>query len=96
MRFPDENYDFDQMRDGVFLGAYEKEKCVGLAPLKPVFFKYMYLYDQKVCNAQRGRGIGKMLIQAASAVARKRLSRPVHAGPGQYPGRETVLSERGL
>lgn len=83
MRFPDENYDFDQMRDGVFLGEYEEEKCVGLATLKPVFFKYMYLCDQKVCNAQCDWGIGKMLIRAACAVARKRLSWPVHAGPGR-------------
>ena len=71
MRFPDENYDFDQMQDSVFLGAYESDRCVGLAILQPGFFKYMYLYDLKVCGAQRGKGIGKMLIQAASAVARE-------------------------
>ena len=35
MTFPDENYDYENMRDSVFLGAYDGEKCVGLAILQP-------------------------------------------------------------
>lgn len=31
MCFPDENCDYDAMTDSVFLGAYDGEKCVGLA-----------------------------------------------------------------
>ena len=42
MCFPDENYDYDEMKDSVFLGAYEDEKCVGLAVLQPGFFRYLY------------------------------------------------------
>ena len=68
MCFPDENYCFDDMTDSVFLGAYDGEKCVGLAVLQPGFFKYMYLYDLKVDRAYRGRHIGKMLIDAAKGV----------------------------
>lgn len=69
MCFPDENYCFDDMTDSVFLGAYDGEKCVGLAVLQPGFFKYMYLYDLKVDRAYRGRHIGKMLIDAAKETA---------------------------
>lgn len=87
MRFPDENYGFDQMRDSVFLGAYENDQCVGLAILQPGFFKYMYLYDLKVCGAQRGQGIGKMLIQAAGAVARESGYRGLYTqGQDDNPG----------
>ena len=69
MCFPDENYCFDDMTDSVFLGAYDGERCVGLAVLQPGFFKYMYLYDLKVDRAYRGRHIGKMLIDAAKETA---------------------------
>lgn len=41
MCFPDENYDYDAMTDSVFLGAYDGEKCVGLAIRQPGIFKYM-------------------------------------------------------
>ena len=36
MCFPDENYDFDAMKDSVFLGAYDEGRCVGLAVLRQV------------------------------------------------------------
>ena len=44
MCFPDENYDYAAMRaEGtVFLGAYDGDRCVGLAILQPGFFKYLY------------------------------------------------------
>lgn len=69
MCFPDENYAFDEMKDSVFLGAYDGETCVGLAVLQPGFFKYMYLYDLKVNKAYRGRHIGKMLMEKAKKIA---------------------------
>lgn len=69
MCFPNEKYDYDSMTDSVFIGAYDDEKCVGLAILQPGFFKYMYLYDLKVKRKYRGQHIGKMLIQRAKEVA---------------------------
>lgn len=72
MCFPDENYDYDEMKDSVFLGAYEDEKCVGLAVLQPGFFRYLYLYDLKVCRAYRGQKIGALLIDKAREIALRR------------------------
>ena len=69
MTFPDENYCYEDMTDSVFLGAYDGEKCVGLAILQPGLLKYMYLYDLKVNQAYRGQHIGKMLIKKAKEVA---------------------------
>ena len=46
MCFPDENYEYETMKENhVFIGAYEGEKCIGLAILRDVWFRYMYLYD---------------------------------------------------
>ena len=72
MCFPDENYDYDEMKDSVFLGAYEDEKCVGLAVLQPGFFRYLYLYDLKVCRAYRGQKIGALLMDKAREIALRR------------------------
>ena len=69
MCFPDENYDYDEMKDSVFLGAYEDEKCVGLAVLQSGFFRYLYLYDLKVCRAYRGQKIGALLMDKAREIA---------------------------
>ena len=69
MCFPNENYDYDAMPDNIFLGAYDGDHCIGLAVLRPGFFKYMYLYDLKVSRKYRGRHIGKMLIEKAKEVA---------------------------
>ena len=69
MCFPDENYDYDAMADSTFLGAYDGDRCVGLAILQPGFFRYMYLYDLKVCRDYRGRHIGQMLIRKAKEIA---------------------------
>ena len=44
--FPDENYDYDKLSENsVFIGAYDDEKCVGLAIMQQAIFRYMYLYD---------------------------------------------------
>lgn len=69
MCFPNENYDYDAMPDNIFLGAYDGDHCIGLAVLRPGFFKYMYLYDLKVSRKYRGRHIGKMLIEKTKEVA---------------------------
>lgn len=73
MCFPDENYDFEEMsKNSVFVGAYDGEKCVGLAILQEDFFKYMYLYDLKVNLNCRGQGVGRLLIEACKKLAVQR------------------------
>lgn len=73
MCFPDEDYDYDALAgDHVFVGAYDGERCVGLAVLADDWFKYMYLDDLKVCRAYRGQGVGKALLDEALSVARGR------------------------
>jgi len=73
MRFPDENYNFDEMAsDHVFIGAYDGENCVGLAIMADDMFKYMCLDDLKVNGAYRGKGIGMGLVQKALEVAGER------------------------
>lgn len=71
MCFPDENYDFTEMsKSHTFIGAYDGEKCVGLAVMQDFFFSYMYLLDLKVDGAYRGQGVGKILIEKAKEAAR--------------------------
>lgn len=70
MCFPDESYNFDEMKDSTFIGAYDGDKCVGLAITQPGFFKYMYLYDLKVNSACRRMGVAKALIAKACEVAK--------------------------
>ena len=56
MTFPDEPYDYDKMAECTFfVGAYDGERCVGLAVLERGFFKYLYLSDLKVASGCRGR-----------------------------------------
>lgn len=70
MRFPDENYDYDALSENsVFIGAYDGDKCIGLAIMQQAFFKYMYLYDLKVNADYRCKHIGAMLIEKAKEVA---------------------------
>ena len=71
MCFPDENYDYDAMQaDGTtFLGAYDGERCIGLAVLQPGFFRYLYLYDLKVHAEYRAQHVGARLIEAAKQLA---------------------------
>ncbi len=79
MCFPDENYDYEAMKeDHVFLGAYDGEKCVGLAIFRDAVFYYMYLYDLKVSNAYRNRGVGRMLIEKAKEVCAARGYRGIY------------------
>jgi ribosomal protein S18 acetylase RimI-like enzyme len=70
MCFPDENYDYDKMtNNSIFVGAYEGEKCIGLAILQQAWFKYMYLCDLKVSKQYRGKNIGKKLIEKLKEIA---------------------------
>lgn len=69
MCFPDEDYRYEEQSEDVFLGAYDGEKCVGLALLRAGFFRYMYLSDLKVCAAYRGQQIGRRLMEEARRVA---------------------------
>ncbi|MBQ8952574.1 MAG: GNAT family N-acetyltransferase [Clostridia bacterium] len=69
MCFPDEDYDIAS-DDGLFLGAYDGDTCVGLAVLRRDMFKYLYLDDLKVNRSLRGNGIGGMLIEACMKEAR--------------------------
>ena len=68
--FPDENYDYDRLSENsIFVGAYDDNKCIGLAILKHAMLKYMYLYDLKVNKNCRGRQIGKKLIEKSKEIA---------------------------
>jgi streptothricin acetyl-transferase len=70
MCFPDENYDWDKLsKNSVFIGAYDGDKCIGLAILQHAMFRYMYLYDLKVNRDYRGRRIGSILIERSKEVA---------------------------
>lgn len=71
MCFPDENYDYEAMSENtVFLGAYDGEACIGLAIVQQAFFRYMYLYDLKVDQAYRRKGVGARLIEQAIHIAK--------------------------
>lgn len=73
MCFPDENYSYDDMAENsTFIGAYDNEKCIGLAIMQEGFLKYMYLYDLKVNRAYRQCGVGKALIEKAKTIAKEK------------------------
>ena len=73
MVFPDENYDFDEISaKGVIYGAYEDGQCIGVAIYQDYFLKHMYLYDLKVNASARGKGIGRLLIEAGMEAAKER------------------------
>lgn len=69
MTFPDENYDFDKMKEYTFIGAYDEDKRIALCVLEPGMFKYIHLYDLKVNSKYRKLGIAKKLISKAKEVA---------------------------
>ena len=71
MCFPDYPYEVGR-DDSVFLGAYDGDRCVGLAVLREAMFRYLYLDDLKVAASWRGRGIGGRLVEACMAEAAKR------------------------
>lgn len=70
MCFPDESYDYESMvENSTFIGAYDKNDCIGLAIMQNSFFKYMYLYDLKVNQEYRQKGVAKRLIDRAKEIA---------------------------
>ena len=71
MCFPDYPYDPDTY-DGVILGAYEGDTCIGVAALRNSMFRYLYLEDLKVNRDRRGQGIGGMLVEACVREAARR------------------------
>lgn len=71
MCFPDENYDYDKLKDhSVFVGAYAEGTCVGLVILQEAMFRYMYLYDLKVARAFRRKGVGAALIEKSKEICK--------------------------
>lgn len=77
--FPDENYDYDAMKeDCVFIGAYQGEACIGLAILQDHWARYMYLYDLKVNQNYRGKGVAAALVERMKAVSRERGYRGIY------------------
>ena len=71
MCFPDEGYSYDELsKNHVFIGAYDGDRCVGLAILSLAYFKYMYLYDLKVNREYRRNNIGRMLIERSKEIAK--------------------------
>lgn len=72
MCFPDENYDYEAMKDScVFIGAYDGDRCVGLAIMREAMLKYMYLYDLKISREYRRQGIAGALIERAKEISRE-------------------------
>ncbi len=70
MCFPDENYSYEDMAENsIFIGAYDHEKCIGLAVMQEGLFQYMYLYDLKVNCSYRKCGVAKALIEKAKEIA---------------------------
>ena len=67
--FPNEPYDPAE-DDAIFLGAYDGDRCVGVAVLRQEMFRYLYLDDLKVCAALRGQGVGGRLIEGCMEAAR--------------------------
>lgn len=79
MCFPDENYDYDTMKENsVFIGAYDNEKCIGLAIMQEGFFRHMYLYDLKVNKSYRGQGVASALMNKAKEIALEKGYRGVY------------------
>lgn len=73
MVFPDENYDIDKLLpNSTIFGAYADGVCLGIAIYQEAFFKYYYLYDLKVNSDARGKGVGRALIDAGMAEAKRR------------------------
>lgn len=70
--FPDENYDFDTMeKNCLFIGAYDGDKCIGLAILQKQWYKYIYLYDLKVNTQYRGKHIAARMIEKSCECAKQ-------------------------
>ncbi len=76
--FPEEDYD-PSAGEQTFIGAFEGERCVGLAVLNDCWYKYMDLNDLKVCRDRRGQGIGAALVEKSLEVALQKGYRGIYA-----------------
>lgn len=73
MTFPDEDYDIKDINEkGFAVGAYDGDKCIGLAILQDDWAKFMYLADLKVDRRYRNKGIAGELIRLGRLEAEKR------------------------
>lgn len=74
MCFPDEAYDYAALAaENDFVGVYDENGvCAGLAVYRASWNRYLYLYDLKVNAALRGKGAGRLLIEAGKALAREK------------------------
>lgn len=71
MKFPDENYQFEDIQENGFaIGAYQDNKCVGLAIYEYNWNKYLYLQDLKVNRQFRKMGIAGALIKEGQKTAK--------------------------
>lgn len=87
LTFPDENYDIKEILEkGTAIGAYDQDKCLGLAVMQDDWAKFMYLSDLKVNRAYRKQGIARKLIQECRKEAVKR----------KYKGIYTVAQDNNL
>lgn len=85
--FPDENYDIKEILEkGTAIGAFDQDKCLGLAVMQDDWAKFMYLSDLKVNRAYRKQGIARKLIQECRKEAVKR----------KYKGIYTVAQDDNL
>lgn len=72
MVFPDENYNYDLMKENsFFVGCYYEERCVGLAIFQKSWNRYLYLYDLKVCKDFRDQGLAKKLLREGEKIAKE-------------------------
>ncbi|MER2064199.1 MAG: GNAT family N-acetyltransferase [Alkalibacterium sp.] len=87
MTFPDENYDIKEVLEGgVAFGAYDHDKCIGLAIMQDDWTKFMYLVDLKVNRNYRKQGIARELINECRREAVER----------KYKGIYTVAQDNNL
>lgn len=71
--FPDENYTLEEINNNGFaVGAFEKEKPIGLAVFQDQWTKYLYLADLKVNQDYRRKGVASLLLNATKNLAKSK------------------------
>ncbi|API89110.1 GNAT family N-acetyltransferase [Marinilactibacillus sp. 15R] len=87
MVFPEENYSYDTViKNGFSIGAYDKDRCIGLAIFEYQWNSYVYLSDLKVSNPYRNQGIASKILD---------FSREIIAEKG-YKGISTIAQSNNL
>lgn len=67
--FPNENYQYNS--NLIYIGAYDNNRCIGLAIFSKSMFNYLYLDDLKIDIDYRRRNIGSQLIDAGLSEAKQ-------------------------